>query len=358
MAFALVAICLLGLVGLELVLRFYVGLGDPPLSIVDAEVGYRFKPDSKFRRFGRDVSFNSFSMRSGPVTTQKTNPQELRIMVIGDSVVNGGALTDDSELATAHLQQQLSRSLGRPVYVGNISAGSWGPPNQLAFVKKFGLFDADAVVLVLSSHDLDEDDPDSSGVGRSHDMPDKSPTLALTEFFFRYTSPGRWMTSKLQATSLSGGSNQSTTTSVAIQTSTGESQPTTSKWAVHENSVAALEQLLTLCSESRVPVIVVQHPELSEVQGDFLNGHSQIAQIAQNANVRIIQLQPAFAEAMKAGKFPYRPGDVIHPSAAGQQVIAKVLLPVIESVLEYRRGPSTTSELRQGVKVESGLVEH
>jgi len=43
--------------------------------------------------------------------------------------------------------------LGRPVVVGNASAKSWGPPNELAYLQHFGTLDADVVILELSSHD-------------------------------------------------------------------------------------------------------------------------------------------------------------------------------------------------------------
>ncbi|HEX2973620.1 MAG TPA: hypothetical protein VHP11_14895, partial [Tepidisphaeraceae bacterium] len=153
----MVGVVAMGLVGLlvvgEGIARFGLGLGDPPLSIADPQIEYLFKPSMSYRRFGRHISFNAYSMRSGPTTQKKTDPGEVRVLVVGDSVVYGGVQSDDSEIATTLLEPRLRDVLHRPVYVGNISAGSWGPPNMLAYARRFGWFDADVVVIVLSSDD-------------------------------------------------------------------------------------------------------------------------------------------------------------------------------------------------------------
>ena len=74
-------------------------------------------------------------------------------MVIGDSVINGGSQTDQGQLATTLMQRELSIDMKRPVVVGNASAGGWEPINEAGYVTESGLFHADIVLLVLSSHD-------------------------------------------------------------------------------------------------------------------------------------------------------------------------------------------------------------
>ena len=104
--------------------------------------------------------------------------------MIGDSVINGGALTDDRELATRIAQERLAADLERPVWVGNVSAGSWGPGNQLAYLRKFGTFDADVAIVVLSTHDI-ADVPDFAP-DLGPDFPERPPMLALEEAVDRY----------------------------------------------------------------------------------------------------------------------------------------------------------------------------
>src|SRR5881394_1856062 len=115
------ALAVLGAAG-ELVARYGVGLGDPPLSQADPQIEYLFKPNQDCRRLGRRVAYNQYSMRSDPFPVHKADPNEIRVMVVGDSVVNGGVLTDQSELATEVLKRKLAAKLNRPVVIGNISA--------------------------------------------------------------------------------------------------------------------------------------------------------------------------------------------------------------------------------------------
>ena len=176
-------VCLLigGVVAGELAARYIAGLGDPPLYMLDPEIEYLLVPNQKCRRFGHDYIVNKWSMRSGELAAQKVSG-ELRVMVIGDSIVNGGGKIDQSELATTLLAASLDRKGGSGV-VGNISAGSWGPPNELAYAKKFGIFNADVVIIVLNSDDWD-DVPGLEYIGSA--WPQKKPWCALQELLGVY----------------------------------------------------------------------------------------------------------------------------------------------------------------------------
>jgi hypothetical protein len=67
----------------------------------DPQIEYLPKPSMHYRRFGNRISYNAYSIRSGPVTLHKTDPAELRVLVIGDSVVNGGRLRQCDAAAPA-----------------------------------------------------------------------------------------------------------------------------------------------------------------------------------------------------------------------------------------------------------------
>jgi hypothetical protein len=169
---------------LELFARYGLGLGTPPLSVVHPTIEYMFKPDQDVYRFGNHFIVNHYGMRSRNFPVHKSNLREYRMMVFGDSVVNGGNLTDHTNLATTMLENELSDRLKRPIIVGNISAGSWGPGNWLAYAKEYGFFDADCVVLVISSHDA-EDNPTFEPLNTGT-HPTEKPLLALSEAFSRY----------------------------------------------------------------------------------------------------------------------------------------------------------------------------
>ena len=177
---------LLLLVAGELVLRFVVGLGDPPLSMFDPDMEYRFQPSQTVHRFGNLIHCNAYSQRADDFPEHKPDPNELRVMVIGDSVINGGSQIDQSRTITALIQRRLCDELHRKVIVGNASAASWGPPNELAYVKKFGLFDADVVVLVFNDEDAYDAMTFMPVVGVRPEYPDHRPLLAIQEAWTRY----------------------------------------------------------------------------------------------------------------------------------------------------------------------------
>ena len=123
---ALAAVCLLA-VGGEWYARTVLGLGDPPLSITHPRIEYLYAPNQDVRRFGKRFLVNDYSMRSAPFAARK-GADERRVLVFGDSVVNGGNLTDHEDLATTRLAHDLLPFAGgNKVVVGNVSAGSWGP---------------------------------------------------------------------------------------------------------------------------------------------------------------------------------------------------------------------------------------
>lgn len=175
---------------LELIARYGLGLGNPPLSIGDTEIDYLFAPNQICNRFGNRVVYNNFSMRSEHDIDGAPDPGKCRILLVGDSVINGGVLTDQSDLASSLLDTELrAKGLGDAF---NVSAGSWGPMNYAAYFKKYGIFGATDLVLELTAHDLWEDDPRISGgkgVGVDVSFPQSRPLSAAWEGFVRYFMP-------------------------------------------------------------------------------------------------------------------------------------------------------------------------
>lgn len=317
-AHVLIVLLLLGVVG-ELFARFYLGLGDPPLSQADPKIEYLFKPDQDCHRFGNRIRYNHYSMRSDDFPAHKADPRELRVLVVGDSVINGGVQTDQSKLATTLLQQRLSADLGRPVVVGNVSAGSWGPPNEQAYLKRFGLFDADVLVIVLSSHDAHDVPTFEPVVGVSPTFPDHRPVLALWEGFERYLLPrfrGPAPTPADPGAPVPG----ATTAPV--------------KQADVDASLAALREMIRMAKSTRAAVVVAQYPEAAELAAPPKPGYQLIADEARKDGVEPTAIAPAFAAAKARGEDPYR--DPIHPNDAGQRIIADVLSDVIKQRLPAR----------------------
>ncbi len=184
---------------LEVLLRLLLGFGNPLIYIADDECGYLLAPSQKVRRLRNRIEINQYSMRAGAIDPLP-NPSTLRVLLLGDSVANGGWWTDQtntiSEIMTRQLRLQLpnlatnSQLHSKVKYseceVLNASANSWGPRNQLAYIKRFGLFGAEVLVLLLNTDDLFASAPNSAVVGRDRSYPDRKPVLATVELWSRY----------------------------------------------------------------------------------------------------------------------------------------------------------------------------
>src|ERR687885_316090 len=189
------------LVMLEGVLRLLLGFGNPLIYIAHEEIGYLLAPNQRTKRFGNRIAINEYSMRS-PTTTVMRPASTLRVLLLGDSVANGAWWTDQdktiSALITTQLEPVVREASGQSLRgqnfferleVLNASANSWGPRNELAYLKRFGTFDAQAVVLLINTDDLFATAPTSAPVGRDRNYPNHKPLLALLEVFRRYLLP-------------------------------------------------------------------------------------------------------------------------------------------------------------------------
>ncbi|MEB3122094.1 MAG: SGNH/GDSL hydrolase family protein [Snowella sp.] len=296
----------------EIFARYYLGLGTPPLSIAHPSIEYLFKPNQDVHRFGNHFITNQYGMRSEPFSRKK-NSNELRVMVFGDSVVNGGNLTDHANLATTILKDKLSKILDKNVVVGNISAGSWGPGNWLAYAQEYGFFDADIIILVISSHDY-IDNPTFQPLDKNT-HPTKKPISALIEGIKRYVP--RYF-SKMSK-------NQNITESNSVSVAKTEQFVNEDKEV--KRGLNDLKKFLELAKNYSNTILVLQHYERSEIiSGHPEVGNKLINQTCQKLGIVPISLEPYFRRSIEDGINPYRDNDEIHPNNVGQRLIADAIL--------------------------------
>ena len=169
---------LLLLILLEVTLRTVWGFGKMPLYAASSEWEYMTLPNQSGTRLGNKFYFNRYGMRSEEVDSTKKH-----VLGLGDSVINGGVQTEQDSLATALFSAEPG------IQMLNISAGSWGSDNCAAFLKHYGLFDAKAMFLVVSSHDAHDIMDFQPVVGVSESYPDKQYLCAIEEVACRYIYP-------------------------------------------------------------------------------------------------------------------------------------------------------------------------
>jgi GDSL-like Lipase/Acylhydrolase family len=169
---------------IEVGLRSRFGFGNPLVYIRDEKIGYLLAPNQSTRRNGNRIEINEYSMRSAPISKTPA-PGTVRILLLGDSIANGGWWTDQSKTISSLMMQSLTIDY-RKVEVLNVSANSWGPRNEFEYLQKFGSFDAQIIILLINTDDLFAIKPTSLPIGRDRNYPDKKPPLALVEVFQRY----------------------------------------------------------------------------------------------------------------------------------------------------------------------------
>lgn len=283
----------------EVFARYFLGLGNPPLYVGDSDIEYMLKPNQDVNRFGNRYIVNQYGMRSKRFEQKKD--KEIRILLFGDSVLNGGSLTDHNELATTLLENRLNEIYNEHVVTGNASAGSWGPGNWLAYARKYGFLETDMVILIISSHDY-MDNPTFKPL--DYHYPTEKPVSALLEGFNRYFVP-RFLPA------LTGG--------------TDEKEHTTSEFEAGKKGLQDLEQFLEMAKHNSDSVMVFQHWGRAETTNDSLQvGNKRISALCARMNIPAVELGPAYQAALRKNEQPFR--DKIHPNPIGQRLIFETIL--------------------------------
>lgn len=299
---ALVSLAALAVAG-EITARL-LGMGDPVLLVPDAELEYTTRP-GVYHRYGRTITINSLGHRGPEVTPRKSSEDELRVLLIGDSVVQGGAMVDDHQTLGPQLRERLGTLTPRPVSIVAMGAGGWGPPNELACLKRQGLFDADVVVLMVSSHD-DGDTPDD---GPGHVVgPTTKPWSAL------------WESGSMYVTGLARGRRGLT----GKRLETARESPTASDIARCEADLSAMVDIIRAGHARPVMALL---GERDETPGHEHEGYVQLIALAKRLDVSLVELRDGM-QADVRGNYH----DRLHPTAAGYRVISGQLAPQIMEV--------------------------
>lgn len=280
----------------EIGLRFFFGLGKPALVQADIEMGYRFQPNQKTRRFGNWIEYNQYSQRSEPIEIEK-KAGVLRVLMLGDSVLNGGNRTDQKETISEQLEIQLKEK-GKETEVLNASANSWGIGNQLGYLQKFGTFNADAIILQIGTHDLLQ--PTSQGKNL---YPIEYPSSAIAELFQRYLIPriSYFMRGK-----------------VTLANENLDLQ--------FKDNVQSLQAIAALTQENNIPLVVVYTPSREDVL-PIPNDpayKSQFFQVLQESKIAAIDIHNAWSKLPSEMVKSYFV-DWAHLTPEGQRSVAELV---------------------------------
>jgi len=300
----------------EIVSRFMVGLGDPPLYQADATMEYMLQPSKTYYRFHNRVSVNRYGMRADEFPPHKSSSEELRVLVFGDSIVYGGVRIDQNEIGTEILKPSLQREFGRPVVIGNASATSWGPPNELAYLQRYGTLDADVVILVLSSHDYADAPTFTPVVGIAAQYPGKKPVLAVADLLESYFLPRYLHIGETPA-----GIDKSVFDTPQPEKDISECRD-------------AEREFFRLARSRKAKIALVQHLSSMELAGKYQTGYYANQAVAQEQNVPYVDDADELRAALNSGANVLVKGDTLHLNRAGQPILAHALQRGVEMALK------------------------
>jgi GDSL-like Lipase/Acylhydrolase family len=298
---------------IEVLLRVLLGFGNPLIYMADAECGYLLAPNQRVRRLANRIEINQYSMRTVAIALRPA-PETLRVLLLGDSVANGGWWTDQtdtiSEIMARLLRLQVqylasdAQSGAKVNYsdfeVLNASANSWGPRNQLAYAKRFGVFGAKVLVLLLNTDDLFASAPCAEVVGRDRSYPDRQPRSATLELLNRYLLP------TLPARQLAAPAAESDVVGCNLE---------------------AIRQIQKIAVSANVKFLLAVTPKRGEF-GDSgsrdweIKARERLAELVEREKITYIDFLPIFNCAAQISTL-YR--DSIHLSPQGNQLVSKTI---------------------------------
>lgn len=293
-----------GIVILEAILRFAFGLGNPLVYRPDAEIGYLLAPNQKTRRSGNYIEINQYSMRSAPISALPP-ANTSRVLLLGDSIVNGGWWTDQTRTLSTLVSQRLSAGRSSPVEVLNASANSWGPQNELAYLERFGTFGARVIVLVLNTDDLFAAAPGSAVVGRDINYPDRSPGFALVELYDKYIKRYAPL------------------------------PPVKEGGDPVQKNLAAIEKIQAIAKANGAKLILAITPLLRESRQEGreyeAKGRRRLAEFTRERSIPYLDFLPVFQDTAPPDSL-YR--DTIHLSPVGNDLVSQKLAEAVREELE------------------------
>lgn len=283
------------LIVIECILRLCFGFCDALLYQSNDQYEYILQPNQNRYRFGTRLITNSYSQRSEEPDSTKTI-----VLGLGDSIIYGGGWMDHDSLATTLFSNETGMQML------NISCGSWGPDNNMAYLREKGTFGAKAMVLVCSSHDAYDGMSFVPVVGVWPNYPEKQYKLAIWELIDRYMIP--YIKLKTQTKHYADPD--------AEVEKKAEDRQVIQKSPYFVNG---FDNLKHIADSLNIPFYVYLHAEQGEVEnGRYNDMGQQIIMWADSAHIQLIN-------GIKEGERIEMYHDAIHFNECGQRHLANVL---------------------------------
>ena len=292
-------------------------------------LNYRIKPSFQRMTHSGQATSNEHGFRDQPRTQHK--PADVRrILLLGDSVVEGINYVDDENTISRHLERLYPDSRTE---VLNLGTSGYCTLAEVTLLQEHGLaFQPDLVVLLFVENDYNNFNPEHTVAGGVRDRPAWAKRLFVASHLYRYLSLRfNWF----------GFAD--------------ESDPTTwNRKAIGRNNVVdGLRRLRELANENKFDVMIVPWPVFEDRSIDHPNTEGSkpliIERLAAMNGLPARRIDTAFDSGWRSisplpnprKHFTVR-GDGMHPNNLGSAMAAKLIHAIIDQPFTghpYEPGP-------------------
>jgi len=274
----------------------------------DPEIGHEHRPFAQAYLMGVDVKTNSMGHRDYeyPVDRQPGLP---RIMMLGDSFIEGWGVPFD-ETITKRLERMFTES-GRKVEVMNTGVGNYGSVQEVeAFLTRDAKFKPDIVVLNFDFRSA---------------IP--VPKYEYDNWLGRHSEGVVFLMAGLDSMfRMAGAGNEWDKSYLRLFDQPG--------W---QDAKAAIKRLAAYCREHGIKLVIVNWPELHDVQHYRLGHITQLIQdLATEEHVPFVDLLNAVKDQDPPKLWVTAPDP--HPNGYANQLYAKYLFPILNGMLPSPSG--------------------
>ena len=261
-------------------------------------------------------STNAHGFRDVERPLERADPNQVRVLVLGDSVVAGHGIAALEDTIPGRLQRHLPR-----LDVLNLGIGGYCTRGEVELLRTRGLaFNPDFVVLVFVENDYDDL---NSQIGIFGDAPERP---AWAEWLFLRSHLFRWGALKTGA--------------YAFDAAEASPQAAHMDAVGNDNVAVGLHLLADLSKQHRFQTLVAiwpgftEHGVVEREAGRTMADHAglRIEALAHDLFIPTLRLSGAFrADAIERGGFSagYYSRDGMHPTAAASEVAARALAAAI-----------------------------
>ena len=260
------------------------------------KLGHVHLPNKKATLMGVDVEINQFGLRGGSIDLDS---KELKIIMLGDSITFGWGVSYD-ETVSSRLEYALASNLEKGVKVVNAGVGNYNTAMQVEWLERVGLdMKPDIIILNFFINDAE--------------LTPKYDKISFSDQFF--------YSKVIFLAGLDTAKRYLHSSQNWREYYSSLYSPDSLEWSEFQKSFF---RLVDICVKNRLPLIVVDYPELRQLRPyPFKNISEKIKNLSIKNNIPYISLLPILVNENPKDLWVTEPDP--HPKGYANELMAEFL---------------------------------